>query len=62
MRPGRSEKNLEMRHSAMSVESLSQLGLPRIAGWEEVQARYRKLVLTCHPDVNSSNRASERFQ
>jgi hypothetical protein len=46
----------------MLEECLSRLGLPGSAGWEEVQTRYRKLVLTYHPDVNSSPRASERFR
>jgi len=42
--------------------SVGELGLPPDAGWEQIQACYRQLVLTFHPDVNPSRSAAERFR
>jgi curved DNA-binding protein CbpA len=38
------------------------LDLSPQASWQEVQARYRRLALTHHPDVNPSKQSSARFQ
>jgi curved DNA-binding protein CbpA len=43
-------------------ESLRVLALPAQASWQEVQARYRRLALTHHPDVNPSKQSSEHFR
>ena len=43
-------------------DHVSELGLPPDAGWEQIQARYRQLVLAFHPDVNPSRSAAERFR
>ncbi len=43
-------------------ENLRKLGLPSRATWSEVQDAYRQLVLSCHPDVNPSAQAAERFR
>ena len=51
-----------MRGSDEWSEYLRELGLPDEAGWEEIQARYRRLVLSLHPDVNPSRSAAERFR
>lgn len=51
-----------MRQGDPWGESLRVLDLPPEASWQEVQARYRRLALTQHPDVNRSKQSSERFQ
>jgi len=38
------------------------LGLEENAGFGEIQARYRRLVLKYHPDINKSQEAVERFR
>ncbi len=43
-------------------ENLKLLDLSPKASWQEVQARYRQLVLRYHPDVNPSKQSSERFR
>jgi hypothetical protein len=42
--------------------SLMELGLPVNAGWDQIQARYRRLVMSLHPDRNPAADAGERFQ
>lgn len=43
--------------------ALRELGLLEGSSWQEIQARYRRLVLTFHPDVNRGNGPSaERFR
>ena len=51
-----------MKRSDLWAENLAVLGLPGAASWEEIQARYRQLVLAYHPDVNPSREAAERFR
>jgi curved DNA-binding protein CbpA len=51
-----------MRSTDRWIENLSRLELPRTARWEAIQAKYRKLVLSFHPDINPSRSASERFR
>lgn len=42
---------------------LQALGLAQDAGWNEVQGRYRRLVLANHPDLHpADSRAAERFR
>jgi len=41
--------------------ALEELGLGRQAKVDEVKAAYRSAVKTCHPDVDSSLEAAERF-
>ncbi len=38
------------------------LGVPQDAGFSEIQCAYRRLVLSCHPDVNKTKDAPERFR
>jgi curved DNA-binding protein CbpA len=51
-----------MRGSEQWNEYASQLGLSPNASWEQIQGRFRQLVLELHPDVNSSPTAAERFR
>ena len=43
-------------------EDLRRLGLSPQATWEEVEAGYRRLALSLHPDVNPTRTAAERFR
>jgi curved DNA-binding protein CbpA len=51
-----------MRQGDPWGKNLRVLDLPPQASWEEVQARYRRLALAHHPDVNPSKQSSERFR
>ncbi len=51
-----------MRQTNPWRENLQVLDLGAQASWQEVQARYRQLVLSYHPDVNPSKQSSERFR
>lgn len=43
--------------------NLNVLGLPKESSWEQVQTRYRKLVLAFHPDINRGDAGSaDRFR
>lgn len=44
------------------TDNLQRLGLPAGASWEQIQARYRRLVLNYHPDVNTSPEAATFFR
>jgi curved DNA-binding protein CbpA len=43
------------------TEDLRRLGLSPRATWSQVEARYRRLALRLHPDVNPARPAAERF-
>jgi hypothetical protein len=51
-----------MRADDPRTEDLRRLGLSPRAGWEEIQAEYRRLTLRFHPDVNPTRTAAERFR
>lgn len=51
-----------MRPTDKWMANLGLLDLPRTAGWEDIQVKYRKLVLCLHPDVNPSPKVAERFR
>jgi len=51
-----------MKQMDPRLEKLQVLDLPAQASWQEVQARFRQLVLSYHPDVNPSKQSSEHFR
>lgn len=51
-----------MRRKDPWRENLQVLDLSVQASWQEVQARYRQLVLRYHPDVNPSKQSSYLFR
>jgi len=51
-----------MKAADPRAEDLRRLGLSPQAGWEEIQAAYRRLALSLHPDVNPTRTAAERFR
>ena len=51
-----------MKRSDPWNDNLRVLGLQEGVSWERIQARYRQLVLTYHPDLNSSQATAERFR
>jgi curved DNA-binding protein CbpA len=55
-------KEESMKQTRLCKEDLRVLDLPPRASWQEVQTRYRQLVLSYHPDVNPSGQTAERFR
>lgn len=52
---------MRSRSSDPRAEDLRRLGLPPQATWPQVESRYRRLVLSLHPDANPGREAAARF-
>ncbi|UCF99976.1 MAG: DnaJ domain-containing protein [Spirochaetaceae bacterium] len=53
---------MKTKSTDLWADSLRRLGLSAEASWEQIQARYRRLVLDYHPDVNTSPEAASFFR